>query len=212
MSWNVQELELTELAVWPTAAKLLLLAVVAALLMLSGSYFFIVEPWRHWQQAREQEAQLKRTFIHKRQLTANVPLYQQQLAQLEQQLSLSRQQLPELRQAADLLNELSALAQANGLLLVSVQWQAERTLKETIQLPLQLHLQGDYHQLGQFVGQVSALPRLVMIERLEIHSAPAAVSNDGTQKNKPERRLNMTLVAAAFMYSVHDSEPSYEAL
>lgn len=208
MSWNVQELELAELAVWPAAAKLQLLAVVAALLILSGSYFLLVEPWRLWQQTKEQEVQLERAFIHKRQLTANLPLYQQQLAQLNQQLNTSRQQLPELRQAAELLNELSALAEANGLLLNSVQWQAERALEQTTQLPLQLHLQGDYHQLGQFVGQISALPRLVVIERLEIHVAPAALPDNRSLTAPPEQRLNMTLLAAAFIYPAHESAPN----
>lgn len=199
MSWSLQELELAEVAIWPAAAKWLLLIVAALMLGLSGSYFFIAEPWRLWQQAKQQEVALVRTLIHKQQLAASLPVYQQQQAQLDQQLALVNLQLPEQRQAANLLKELSVLAQRNKLRLVSFQWQAERIFDPVIQLPLQLNVQGSYHQLGEFVAQISALSRLVVIENLEIH-LPPAISSQESADAQTDMLLNVNLLAVAFVY------------
>ncbi|MGO4999487.1 type 4a pilus biogenesis protein PilO [Oceanisphaera sp. W20_SRM_FM3] len=215
MSWQLNELELDQIAVWPSGAKFLLLALVALLLCLSGSYFFLAEPWGQWQQMRAQEAELKRTFIHKTQAAAHLSTYQHQLARLEQQVTRAQQQLPQQRQAANLLNELSALADENGLVLAGFQWQAERTRAEARELPLQLNLQGDYHQLGHFVAQVSALPRLVVIERLDIRRLNAWQDPSGHNKATRPRSFNgpaestaaeltMSLLATAYVYPAEE--------
>lgn len=174
MSWRVQELELEQIALWPLGAKLLLLVLVSGLLWLSGGYFFIAEPWDLWRQGLQQEAELKLTFKHKAMLAASLVDYQQQVAAQERQVSIALTQLPKLRHGAQLLGELSGLARQHGLQLTGFKWQAERPLIPATELPLQLTLVGDYHHLGQFVAQVSNLPRLVIIHGFELRrSAPA---------------------------------------
>ncbi|MBU3825245.1 MAG: type 4a pilus biogenesis protein PilO [Candidatus Oceanisphaera merdipullorum] len=215
MGWKLSELELDQIAVWPAGAKFLFLALVTLLLCLSGSYFFLADPWGLWQQMRAQETELKRTFMHKKQAAAQLPTYQHQLARLEQQVASAQQQLPHQRQAANLLTELSALADKNGLVLTGFQWQAERTRADARELPLQLNLRGDYHQLGHFVARVSALPRLVVIERLDIRRLEAeqgqtlynkAVSsrsfNAPAEPTAPQ--LTMSLLATAYVYSADE--------
>ncbi|ART81962.1 hypothetical protein CBP31_04395 [Oceanisphaera profunda] len=203
MSWTLHELELEQVALWPSSAKWLLLGLVSALLCLSGGYFYLNEHWVQWQQALQQEAELKRTFHHKAQLAASLPAYQQQLLELEQQVASAMQQLPNQRQAATLLKDLSTLAKTHGLVLSGFQWQAERPLALATELPLQLHLQGDYHQLGQFAAEVSALPRVVVIDSLEIRRATIkpAVADSGVEFNPAHERLNMSVLATAYVYA-----------
>lgn len=185
MSWRIQELELEQIALWPRSAKLLLFACSVALLAIVGSYFFIAEHWRLWQQGRAEEVQLKRTFEHKAGLAARWPTYQQQLTGHEQALAIMQQQIPEQRDTAPLLSMFSALAQDNGLRLTDFQWQAERPRAQARELPLQLTLEGGYHQLGLFVAQVSALPRLVVIDNFMLTRANAHSNSQSPLSSQP---------------------------
>ena len=212
MSWSFQELELEHIALWPAGAKLLLLALVLGLLCLTGGYFFIGEHWMQWQQGRQQEAELKLTFNHKTQLAASLPSYQQQVGLQQLQLAIALEQLPNQRQAAQLLGDLSRMAEFNGLNLTGFKWLAERPLVQATELPLQLTLEGDYHQLGQFMAHMLELPRLVIIDGLELRRSPIksatannkAVLNSRGQFKQQDEPLNISLSATAYVYLQQD--------
>ena len=213
MSWRLQELELSQVALWPRSAQLLLLGFVCGLVCIAGGYFFLSQPWAQWQDARHQAQTLKLDFEHKAQLAAALPAYQQQALKQKQQLAALAQQLPSQRQAAPLLDDLTALASRNGLSVSGFQWQTERAQDQLTELPLLLNLRGDYHQLGLFVAQVAALPRIVVIERLEIRRA-AAPSAKEPAVSQPA--LLISLMATAYVYhsaegKEADDEHVYEA-
>lgn len=201
MSWRFRELELEELITWPVGAKLVFLGVLAGLIYLLSGYFLATQPWRDWQAAKIAEQQLKASLHSQIVGAARLENAPRSGEAIQQQLSQLQQALPPHRQAAHLLEEMSLLAEQEGLILQEFQWQAEREQAQVTELPLQLNVVGNYRQLAQFVAQLLALPRLVSIKQLEIRTS-SRLSTD----NKAPAPLVMKLSASAFLY-LEESAP-----
>lgn len=196
MSWSLHELELEHIEQWPTTAKALLLVLLSAILCMVGGYFFISDTWGEWQKSQQQEQDLTRIFTQKAHLAASLPAYQQQNIQLQQQLNDIQQQLPSQRDTPQVLHSLSRMAQRSAVELKGVEWQAERPLDVATALPLLLQVEGNYHQLGHFVAQVSALSRIIVIEHLEI-----------TRSKHRQDLLSMQLLANTYIHQQSEVEP-----
>lgn len=202
MDWSWSELELEHIEQWPVTAKVMLFAMLSGMLCLASGYFMIAEHWSQWQQAQQQEGELQRVFIQKSQIAASLPAYQQQTAQQQVQLDALLQRLPIERNTAKMLHDVSKLAGRNGIKIDSLQWEnaRQRELSSedqqrgvlSTELPLRLKAQGQYHQLGQFIAELSALPRIITIDTLEV----ALPSVDA-----PTQQLTIDLLAKTYTYS-----------
>ncbi|WP_417614140.1 type 4a pilus biogenesis protein PilO [Oceanisphaera sp.] len=191
MNWSLHELDLELVEQWPATARIMLFVLLSGVLCLAGGYVFLADHWTQWQQSRQQEIELKRIFIQKSQMAASLPAYQHQVEQLQEQLQTGLQQLPSQRDAARVLKDLSELAERNGLSLGGFQWEAEQQLDLATELPLRIKARGQYHQLGHFIAQVSALPRIVIIDGIELTRPDTPISAEG---------LHMTLLAKTYAY------------
>lgn len=191
MSRTWHELELEHVEQWPATAKVTLFALLSGVLCLAGGYFFLADSWNQWQLSQQQELELKRSFTQKAQMAASLPAYQHQVEQLQQQLHTVLQQLPNQRDAARVLNDISDLAERNNLSLGGFQWEAEQELAFATELPIRIRVQGRYHQLGHFIAQVSALPRIVIIDSVELTRPDT---------HPPPQWLNMELLAKTYAY------------
>lgn len=195
MSWSFHELEFEQVEQWPVVAKTVLFVLVAGVLSLVGGYLFLVDSWSQWQQSQQQEGELKRILMQKARMAANLPAYQHQTEQLHQQLQTLLKQLPSKRETAQLLNNISALAERNQLKLAGIQWQTEQQLTFATELPMRIQAQGTYHQLGHFIAQVSALPRIVIIDSVEL-ALPDTLATS--------QWLNMELLAKTYVYQAEE--------
>ena len=101
-------------------------------------------------------------------------------------------QLPAQAQVPGLLDQVSQLGKANGLLIERIQWLPEVLQPFYAELPLQMTLAGGYHELGLFVSAMASLPRIVTLHDFAL--APLNGTGDG--------QLRMTLLART--YRTHD--------
>lgn len=206
MDWSFSELELDQVEQWPATAKIILFVLLSGTLCLAGGYFFVADHWAQWQQDKRQETELKRIFVQKSQMAASLPAYQQQIDQLLKQQNALLQQLPGKRGAAKVLHDISQLAERNDIKIASVRWEKEQPLQMTnetaatkltpTKLSLRINTQGQYHQLGQFIAHLSALPRIVVIDSLEL-SRP--------NTNVFSQQLSMELLANTYTYPVGEA-------
>lgn len=195
MSWSFHELEFEQVEQWPVAAKTMLFALVAGIVCLVGGYLFLADDWARWQQSQQQEEELKRILMQKARMAANLPGEQHHTEQLHQQLQTLLTQLPSKRETARILNDISVLAEHNQLKLAGFQWQAEQQLAFASELPMRIQVQGSYHQLGHFIAQISALPRMVIIDSVELALPDTLVASPW---------LNMELLAKTYVYQAEE--------
>ncbi|WP_419570246.1 type 4a pilus biogenesis protein PilO [Rheinheimera sp.] len=192
LKMNLSELDLAELdfsnmGSWPKAGRVVV-AVVLALLVLIGSYLFLVDPALVQLQAEQQkEKELRESYRSKYSMAVNLPLYQQQMQQMEQMLAGLLQQLPSSRETPGMLDDITFAGTSVGLSFVRIHWMPEIEKEFYTELPIQIEVLGTYHQVGLFVSAVAALPRIVTLHDFQL-------------KTTETEQLNFSVVAKTYRY------------
>jgi type IV pilus assembly protein PilO len=138
---------------------------VAALLFW---YFVYSEQQPKLEAARAKEEQLRRTFEEKHRKAINLAVYQQQLADIERSFGALLRQLPGKTEVPNLLIDISQVGVGAGLEEKLFQPSGELKKDFYAELPIKIKVTGTYHQMGEFVSGIAALPRIVTLDEMKI--------------------------------------------
>src|SRR5271169_3263339 len=179
---------------WPVAVRgffvLLGFAVVAA----AGWYFFVWNDDRPLlQKAQADEQDLRTQFESKQQRAANLDAYKAQLAEMERSFGAMLRQLPGKTEVPNLLVDISQTGLAAGLQEKLFQPGSEKSNGFYAELPIKIKLVGTYHQFGNFVSGIAALPRIVTLHDIQI--TPVSDTKNGGYDN-----LTMDVTAKTYRY------------
>ncbi|HUA90052.1 MAG TPA: type 4a pilus biogenesis protein PilO [Steroidobacteraceae bacterium] len=179
-------------------------AVVLAFLVLSalGFYFFVWDEQRpRLQQYAEEEQKLRTEFHDKHAKAVNLEIYKQQLKDIERSFGALLRQLPGKTEVPSLLVDISQTGLAAGLQEKLFQPQAEVKKDFYAELPIKIKLTGSYHQFGEFVSGIAALPRIVTLHDIDIKPD----SKDAYDQ------LSLELTAKTYRYLDEDEVAAAEA-
>ena len=168
---ELQSLDPRDPGRWPLAVRAG--AVGLCFLVLTGAltYFFVWDSQRPELQRREDiEQQLRQEFRTKHAKAVNLDLYKQQLKDIERSFGALLRQLPGKTEVPNLLVDISQTGLSAGLEEKLFQPQPEVKKDFYAELPIKIRLSGSYHQFGQFVSGIAALPRIVTLHDIEIKS------------------------------------------
>ena len=137
-----------------------------------------------------EEQTLRDTFKRKHSKAVNLEVYQAQLADIERSFGALLRQLPGRTEVPNLLVDISQVGVGAGLEEKLFQPSAEVKKDFYAELPIKIKLTGSYHQMGEFVSGIAALPRIVTLHEITI---------------KPENKdvydnLSVELTAKTFRY------------
>ena len=191
-SFDLRELDLGSAGGWSPRRKVAV-ALVWMGLMLGSGYALRLDPQMvHLQQLHGAEAALKADFESRAAQVANLNAYVMQMQELQATFNALLKQLPAQAHIPGLLDDISRLGMASGLMIEHIQWLPEVLQPFYSELPLQMTLVGGYHDLGLFVSALASLPRIVTLHDFSLAPLNGA---DGGQ-------LRMTLLART--YRTHD--------
>lgn len=174
MNWQqLNELDIDHVGQWPRPAKAFAIGLVCALLAGAVGYLLITDSLTRLELSKAQEEQLKLTFEEKAQQAGGLPGSRLRLAELQARLNAQLRKLPNTLEIAGLLDDISFMATDNGLRLERINWEAEKPSEFSTELPMRIIVSGDYHQLGHFVADVAALPRIVIIDSFSLSRSGA---------------------------------------
>jgi type IV pilus assembly protein PilO len=199
---ELQSLDPKNPGAWPDwvrygAAILLIIA------MAGGGYWFIIKPKQEELAGlQRQEQTLRRDFETKQRRAASLDAYKTQLAEMERSFGEMLRQLPGRAEVANLLNDISQTRVASNLEEELFQPQTEIKREFYAELPNRIVIVGDFHDMGAFVSGVSALPRIVTIDSVEIVPAggSGARAARGRTTGGAPTQLRMTAVAKTYRY------------
>jgi type IV pilus assembly protein PilO len=120
------------------------------------------------ERVRGEEAQLRETFRQKHSKAVNLELYKQQLKDIERSFGALLRQLPGKTEVPNLLVDISQTGLAAGLEEKLFQPAPEQKKDFYAELPIRIRLTGSYHEFGEFVSGIAALPRIVTLHDIEI--------------------------------------------
>ena len=176
---------------WPLPVRLgaagLFFVVLAGFL----SWFFVIsDKSPELDQKRNEELQLRTTFREKHQKAVNLEIYETQLKDIERSFGALLRQLPGRTEVPNLLVDISQTGLAAGLEEKLFQPQGEVRNDFYAELPIKIRLSGSYHEFGQFVSGIAALPRIVTLHDIDIRP----------EKSDSYDQLTLDLTARTYRY------------
>jgi type IV pilus assembly protein PilO len=187
---------------WPLAVRAGAVAVAFILLSLIGIYLFVWDGQRPELQRREaEEQQLRAEFRDKHSKAVNLEVYKQQLKDIERSFGALLRQLPGKTEVPSLLVDISQTGLAAGLQEKLFQPEAEVKKDFYAELPIKIKLTGSYHQFGEFVSGIAALPRIVTLHDIDIK----------TDNKDAYDQLSLELTAKTYRYLDEEEIAASEA-
>jgi len=166
---------------WPLPVRLGAIGIWFTVAFLILAYIFV------WQQQQpelesfqQEELKLRSEFRDKHSKAVNLELYKQQLADIERSFGAMLRQLPGRTEVPNLLVDISQTGLAAGLQQQLFQPMPQQNKDFYAELPIKIRLTGSYHQFGDFVSGIAALPRIVTLHDVDIKQAGKA-GNDQLQ-------------------------------
>jgi type IV pilus assembly protein PilO len=199
---ELQSLDPRDPGRWPLAIRAGAVGICFVVLTMVGIYFFVWDAQRPELQRREDvEQQLRQEFRTKHAKAVNLDLYKQQLKDIERSFGALLRQLPGKTEVPNLLVDISQTGLSAGLEEKLFQPQLEQRKDFYAELPIKIRLTGSYHQFGQFVSGIAALPRIVTLHDIQITTA----SKDAYDN------LSLELTAKTYRYLDEDEIAAGEA-
>jgi type IV pilus assembly protein PilO len=165
---SLNELDFNESGEWPIAVKAIAIVILCLVVWGAGYYFIIKNKQVDLASAEAQEVTLKQTFNIKYAKAVNLEAYKEQMKEMRISFASMLQQLPRQSEVADLLVDVSSSGLVNGLEFELFKPEGEHPIDFYAELPIQMTVTGTYHQFGEFVSAVAALPRIVTMHDLEL--------------------------------------------
>ncbi|MEE9425408.1 MAG: type 4a pilus biogenesis protein PilO [Methylococcales bacterium] len=192
MNLSEISLDFNDVGNWPAPVRIISI-VLAALVVVGAWYYFDSQhQWVELEAAQKKELDHKRTFEIKQKKAAQLDDYREQLAQIEESLSVMLKQLPDKTEVAKLLVDVSQTGLGNGLEFELFKPKGEQKREFYAEYPIDIRVVGDYLQLGNFVSGVAAFPRIVTI------------SNVNIVPHKKSNKLAMQAVVKTYRYLEDD--------
>jgi len=199
---ELQSLDPRDPGRWPLPVRAGAVGLCFVVLTLALIYFFVWDEQRPELQRREDvEQQLRQEFKTKHAEAVNLDLYKQQLKDIERSFGALLRQLPGKTEVPNLLVDISQTGLSAGLEEKLFQPQGEVKKDFYAELPIRIRLTGSYHQFGQFVSGIAALPRIVTLHDIEIKS----------ENKDAYDQLSLELTAKTYRYLDEDEIAAGEA-
>jgi len=173
---------------WPWPAKVGALALIFALIFIIAYFLLFQGQIEEKEKTEKQEESYKTTFVEKKRLAVNLDAYIAQRAEIEQSFGALLKQLPTKSEMDALLIDINQAGLGRGLQFDLFKPAATENFTEFYaELPVNLKVTGNYHDLGAFASDVAKLPRIVLLNDLNI-----GLGKDGS--------LTMEAIAKTYRY------------
>jgi len=193
---ELQALDIKNPGAWPGWAHIAAAALAAVFIIAIGTYTFLKPKYAELGVEQDKEQALRVDFERKQKKVAALDAYKAQLAEMERNFGDMLKQLPSKSEVANLLNDISQTRVASSLEEELFQPQPEIPKDFYAEIPNKIVVTGDYHQMGTFISGVAALPRIVVIDEVEIKPVSAPKPGDVPSKSG----LRMTALAKTYRY------------
>jgi len=178
---DLRALDMNDPGRWPMPIRMIAVGLAFAAVFAFGLYMFVIQEEKpQLDRAKQDEVDLKSTFEERQRMAANFDSYRTQLAEIERDFGAMLRQLPGKTEVPSLLTDIAQTALGAGLEEQLFQPTGEIQKDFYAELPIKLRYTGGYHELGNFVSGIAALPRIVTLHDINIHRADKASGDELT--------------------------------
>ena len=185
-SINELELDLSDMGSWPKPAKIFVAVLLSIVVCILSYQLMISDLIKEHEKITVQENELKLQYRAKYHVAVNLAAYKAQMAEMELEFSELLKKLPTETETPGLLDDITYIGTSSGLTFKKINWESPVEREFYIELPLKLEVVGGYHEFGEFLSKVAALPRIVTLHNF-------SVKGQGEQ-------LTLSLLAKTYRY------------
>jgi type IV pilus assembly protein PilO len=162
------DLNLDKIFKLPLAQKVIILIAVNIILLGLFYYFFYNSKLEEASTLQEELTKLQAKHAEQKKVIADLPKWRKENEELKVKFKELLKLLPNTKEIPSLLTNISYLAQDCGLEILLFQPQKEIVRGFYADIPVDMQVLGDYHNIGHFFDKVSKLKRIVNIADLTI--------------------------------------------
>lgn len=180
---DLRRLNLREVGNWPTLPKLFLLGIIFLAIVALGAFFDWKDQYEALQRAQAEEVKLKEEYTTKKAKAVNYDLYVAQLKEVEQSFGALVKQLPNRSEIDALLTDVNQAGLGRGLVFELFKPAVQEKLAEFYaELPINIRITGNYHDMGAFASDVAQLPRIVTLNDIVVANDKGGLSLEAVAK------------------------------
>jgi type IV pilus assembly protein PilO len=188
---DIRDLDMHNIGTWPAFIKVSVGGMLMLLVLLMGYGFELKAGVEQLERTRIEEGALKEQFASKAGEAANLEANAAQMKEMNASFSDLLGQLPSDTEVPGLLEDISRIGLGSGLAFEEIKLLPEAAQAFYTELPIQITVVGNYHDLAAFISGVSGLPRIVTLHDFQIK--PADPGGLGP--------LRMRILARTYRYS-----------
>lgn len=180
---ELRHLNFREVGNWPMLPKVLILGLLFLAILAAGAALDWKDQFDTLDSARQQEAKLRGEYTQKKAKAVNYDLYVAQLKDVEQSFGALVKQLPNRSEIDALLTDINQAGLGRGLVFELFRpAPQEKMMDFYAELPINIRITGNYHDMGAFASDVAQLPRIVTLNDVHIQNDKGQLEMEATAK------------------------------
>ncbi|MFN8603945.1 MAG: type 4a pilus biogenesis protein PilO [Candidatus Binatia bacterium] len=145
------------------------IAIGVPLLVLLGYYFLVVSPrLMRTEQLSTHIEEMQQERDKKKFEAEQMPERQKEVDALDKQLKFALTRLPDEKEIPELLSSISNLGRDSGLEILVFRQLPEGYQEFYAEVPVEMQVRGNYHQVAQFLDRVGKLDRIVNVSNIAL--------------------------------------------
>lgn len=190
--WN-DLTDLDTIGIWPAPVKVIIIVILFVACATGGYFLRIQNLQSELATVTAEEDSLRIEFEQKAFLAANLEEYRAQTVEMESAFNELLRQLPSETEVPGLVDDVTDTGEGSGLNFSNITFADEEIQEFYIELPINIDVNGDYHDFGTFVSGVASLGRIVTLHDFSIRA-------------RSDTALDMSIVAKTYRYKDVDGD------
>jgi len=180
---ELRRLNIRDAGNWPLLPKIAVLVAIFLAIVVAGLFLDWKDQWEALGKAEQVEVGLKTQYTEKKKRAINFDLYVQQLNEVEQSFGALVKQLPNRSEIDALLTDVNQAGLGRGLQFDLFKPAAQERMADFYaELPINIKITGNYHDMGAFASDIAQLPRIVTLNDVTISSDKGNLSMEAVAK------------------------------
>lgn len=179
---------------WPVVPRVLMALGVTVLAVLAGYFLYWQGQYDDLEQGAAQETKLRDEYTLKVGQAVNLDELKRQKEKVDQYVVQMEKQLPGKAEMAALLSDINNAGIGRGLSFELFKPNRVDVKEYYAEQPIELRVNGNYHELGAFAGDLASMARIVTLNNISLEA------KDRNGKDMSSGTLQLNATAKTFRY------------